>query len=181
MNAVNEYQQQALDFLKETNTVVYIELCKGQTCPDWGKCEPFKYQVGSRAVKVPHNHGKKYLITIVRGERSISFDFWNSIKDTYEVSANRFIKNLMDNHVLNVDLDNIKAKDMTKPREYDILACISGDAYAMELTFEEFCSEYGYDTDSIKAKSTYDATCDLSRKIHRIWNTQEIEQLQEIR
>ncbi len=179
---MNEYHQQAIDFLKETNTTVVIELCKGQTCPEWGDCKSFFYNVqGRHGVMCPHNHGMKYLVTITRpGHKSVSFDFWNSINDTYGATAKKIIKAKLDNNYSLEDINNPKIKDMVKPREYDILACISGDAYAMELTFEEFCSDYGYDTDSIKAKSTYDATCDLSRKINRIWNTKEIEKLQEI-
>jgi len=37
-----------------------------------------------------------------------------------------------------------------RPNAYDVLACL--DTYADGESFNDFCSDYGYETDSIKAK-----------------------------
>lgn len=60
-------------------------------------------------------------------------------------------------------------KDYTKlsqsrpnvPTVTDVLACLTSDAGCVDGTlFEDFCSEFGYDTDSRKAEQTYRACCD---------------------
>ena len=43
-----------------------------------------------------------------------------------------------------------------EPNLYDVLACLTKyDPYS----FEDFCSEYGYDSDSRKAEKIYNAVC----------------------
>lgn len=44
-----------------------------------------------------------------------------------------------------------------KPELYEVLDCLAADAagYENARSFEEWCGEYGYDTDSRKAERTY--------------------------
>jgi len=44
-----------------------------------------------------------------------------------------------------------------EPELYDVLDCLASDAagYENARSFEEWCGEYGYDTDSRKAERTY--------------------------
>lgn len=49
------------------------------------------------------------------------------------------------------------------PKVEDVLACLFCDASSANETFEDWCSNYGYDTDSIKALDTY-LQCQKSRK-----------------
>ena len=69
------------------------------------------------------------------------------------------------------------AAGMEEPGAYDILACITksepGD-------FRDFCGEYGYDEDSRKAEKTYKAVLKEWAGVSKIWDSSEIEQLQEI-
>ncbi len=64
-----------------------------------------------------------------------------------------------------------------EPSAYDILACLTKNN---PETFESFCSEFGYDTDSKKAEKTYKAVVKEWEGVSEIWNTEEIEELQEI-
>lgn len=66
-----------------------------------------------------------------------------------------------------------------RPTAYDILASVTqyppGD-------FSEFCSEYGFDTDSRKAERTYRAVLAEWKKIGRIFDTEEaLNDLREVR
>lgn len=63
-----------------------------------------------------------------------------------------------------------------EPTMYDILATLT--KYNPE-TFEDFCSEYGYNTDSIKALNTYKAVKREFNGVNRLFND-ILEQLQEI-
>lgn len=64
----------------------------------------------------------------------------------------------------------------TKPAMYDILTCLT--KYNPE-TFENFCSEYGYNTDSINAQKTYKAVKREFNGVNRLFSD-ILEQLQEI-
>lgn len=62
------------------------------------------------------------------------------------------------------------------PNAYDILTCLTKyDPY----TFENFCSEYGYDSDSRKAEKIYTACCREYAGVVRVFGD-VLEQLQEI-
>ncbi len=63
------------------------------------------------------------------------------------------------------------------PTAYDVLACLT--KYEVG-TFEDFCSEFGYDTDSRSAEKTYLAVKDEWLNISRLYNDEELEQLRGI-
>lgn len=50
-----------------------------------------------------------------------------------------------------------------------VLACLMSDANAGELgSFEDFCGEYGYDTDSRRAEATYNACRESAAAMRRL-------------
>jgi len=64
----------------------------------------------------------------------------------------------------------------TPPTAYDILACLT--KYDPE-TFENFCANYGYDTDSRKAEKVYKAVLKEWEGVNRLFSD-VLEQLAEI-
>jgi hypothetical protein len=99
-------------------------------------------------------HGDRYRVSIKRssGGKALSFDFWNSLNDV---------------------------QTGTGLSAYSVLASISSDAYCPD-TFEDFCSEYGYDQDSRKAFSTFKKVSQFADKIKAFFTKEEIEALSEI-
>ncbi|HEX6956872.1 MAG TPA: hypothetical protein VF194_02715, partial [Ferrovibrio sp.] len=98
-----------------------------------------------------HIHGDRYRCTISgKGRGRISFDFWNSYNDSRAGKA---------------------------PTAYDLLAAIQ--KYDPE-SFETFCSEYGYSTDSRKALSAYRAVAREWRKVAAFFTETELKQIREI-
>ena len=73
--------------------------------------------------------------------------------------------------VTKVNFENIK------PNEYDILACLT--KYYPE-TFEDFCSEFGYDEDSRSAEQIYLACVKEYKQLTRIFTDEQMEELREI-
>lgn len=72
----------------------------------------------------------------------------------------------------------INRKDeIIKPSAYDILTCLTK---YNPYDFENFCSEYGYDTDSRKAEKIYKAVLDEWDNISKLFNDEELEMLSEI-
>jgi hypothetical protein len=85
-------------------------------------------------------------------KRRLVFDFWGSIAD---------------------------AKAKKHPTAYDVLACISGDVNCSE-TFEDFCSEYGESSDSIRALQTFKRCSSFAKRLQNFFTAEELEALQEI-
>jgi len=98
-------------------------------------------------------HGHHYRVTLSKPAKRLTFDFWSSIAD-----AQKGIKTV---------------------RPYDVLACVNGDAYTPE-TFEDFCEEYGYDSDSIKALQTFRRCSAFAKRLSAFFTAKELEQLQGI-
>lgn len=65
----------------------------------------------------------------------------------------------------------------TVPTAYDVLACLT--KYDPQ-TFEDFCSEYGYDSDSRTAEKTYKAVKKEWQGISKLFNEAELDKLREI-
>lgn len=55
-----------------------------------------------------------------------------------------------------------------EPTLEDVLSCVLSDARAGEQTFEDFCSDFGYDEDSRSAEKIWNACKDATVKLSRI-------------
>lgn len=68
-----------------------------------------------------------------------------------------------------------------KPPLPDVLACLISDGPADfdALTFDQWCADYGYDTDSRKAFAAYEACCDTGRKLRAAFTPEELSALRE--
>lgn len=95
-----------------------------------------------------------YDVTIRKGNERYKFTFGDSVMNTNEGK---------------------------KPTAYDILACLT--KYDVG-SFEDFCSEFGYDFDSKKeekkALKLYNAMCKEYEGISKLYNDDEMEKLREI-
>ena len=169
---ITEYQEQANLFLEKTGATIEISLAN-QTCPKWGTCEPFRMREGKISVVIPHNHGYKYNVTLKNGNRSYSFPYWTSINDTYSKHVKKYCRDGYG--TIGNDITN-----KVKPDAYSVLVCLGSSIGAHNETFEEFCGQAGYETDSRHAFEVYTAVCDESRQIARLFNEKELEDLREI-
>lgn len=170
---MNTYEKQANEFLESTQTTMHVDFIENG----------YHFDVDTATRDI-------YKVTIKRGQRKFSLSFGQSIayssklvdrktneqftlngKGVYPTS-----KNILDlnNYRSAVKLTEVKGKT---PTAYDILACLQ--KYDVG-TFEDFCGEFGYDTDSKRAKKTYKAVVKEYDNVCKIWNDAEIEQLQEI-
>ena len=93
-----------------------------------------------------------YKVKITGPGGSYTLDFWDSIYNT---------------------------ENGEQPNEYDVIACL--EWYTAD-SFEDFCDEFGYDTDSRKAEKTYKACRKQTENLRRIFpNEKHREILAEIR
>jgi hypothetical protein len=61
----------------------------------------------------------------------------------------------------------------------DILYSLLMDGDAADETFDDWCSNYGYDTDSRSAEATYNACRDTGRQLQRMFTRAELSALRE--
>lgn len=109
-------------------------------------------------VKKDEEHGINYYVALKNKKGTYGFDFWGSIADAEKIKRG-------DGHG-------------TKPTAYDILACLTADMG--DVSFIEFCDNFGYDNDSIKTQKTYVACVEQSKELHKLFSESELEALSEI-
>lgn len=160
---MNEYEKQAADFLAETNTT-------------------FKAEYKRTGLYFPKDKDPRdiYEITLTRGTRSWSFEFGQSIADSgfyVQIGRSKYPleRKYLDKTSYRSDLDKIHYPK--PPTAYDVLACLT--KYDVG-TFENFCSEFGYDEDSRTAEKIYKAVYEEWLNVQKMWSDTEIEKLQEI-
>lgn len=95
------------------------------------------------------------------------------------ISDERFAKSLGFRVIYNkrVDSKELLAARNYKPNAYDILACIT--KYNPD-TFANFCSEFGYDTDSKKAEKIYFAVQTEWNGVRSIFTEEQLTELRDI-
>lgn len=136
-----------------------------------------------------------YKITLKREGRKYTFNFGQSLnKSGFYAQYSRTKYNipieklpLSDSELrryvrynFNGDFGSIAIDKIVRPIAptlYDVLACLQ--KYDVG-TFEDFCSEFGYDTDSRSAKKTYKAVVKEYDKMCSLFSESELEILREI-
>jgi hypothetical protein len=98
------------------------------------------------------DYGKNYWVELRNKEgKKYSFNYWGSINDKYQNK---------------------------RPNAYDVLACLN--SYDDGSNYDDFCSSYGYETDSIKAAKTYKAVMKQIEGLKTILSPEALEALNNI-
>ena len=172
---LSEYDIQANEFLEKTNTELKIEFK-----------ENAKYFPGDKETRDIYN------ITLIRGNRKYTFTFGNSLRDSgfyvqigrtkhplpYNLLNSKNLRNYIKNHIdynFIYNIDNIHYP--VPPSPYDILACL--EKYDYE-SFEDFCSQLGYDTDSRNAERIYNNCHEQYLQLCSLYNEEEMKMLRDI-
>lgn len=64
-----------------------------------------------------------------------------------------------------------------EPKVAHVLDSLALDASAAQGTFEDFCSEFGYDTDSRKVERMFKACQKIKRDLERLFRSDRVEEL----
>ena len=135
-----------------------------------------------------------YTITLIRKTRKYVFQFGQSIIDsqyyqdvrfkerTYTLTGkcrtgNYSIGDIEKYNKSNGILPSLKLVKGKEPSLYSVLDCLTKYNPG---TFEDFCSESCYDTDSKKAEKIYNAVKDEWMNVQALFSDDELEILQEI-
>lgn len=166
------YEKQATDFLTKTGTELSVV-----------------FKIHDKHFPDDTDKRDIYTITLKRGQRKYSFDFGNSLNNSGKyighknLCMNKFGKYLFTEdefRKLKYDAKYHEIKlnpKFEEPTAYSVLACLQ--KYDVG-TLENFCSEFGYDTDSKKAEKTYKAVVEEYKNVCTLFSDKELEELQEI-
>lgn len=167
----NNYTKQANDFLNACDASLDIAFRGKAINTDWKEDKP----------------RNSYNITIKTKRGEMSFVFWDSLHNTEisEMTACKWFERTRNTrYQYATQYEKRKAAQELKeakaeaiPNAYDVLACLTKYDPG---TFEDFCSEFGYNEDSITAVRAYIAVVKEYKQLERIFAAEELEALQEI-
>lgn len=145
----------------------------GETSRDDWQCDQWVTRFAKQRSNTPHA-GAAHLGPVVE-----TFDFYTGLGhrvDTAETKLGRV-------HLKNVSRNSIAWRDLMKtqkpmpPHAADVLYSVIMDSSACEMSFADWCGGFGYDADSRKALSTYEACQQNADKLKRIFNNAQIESI----
>ena len=117
-----------------------------------------------------------YAITLTRSNREYTFKFGQSINCSgIYWKYGKYYAGVSHRKIMLGDWE--KNKDFSAPTEYDVLASITKNDPG---SFNDFCSDFGYNNDSMIAHKTYEAVLDEFTNIQRLYTDDEIETMNEI-
>ena len=168
---MNEYIKQAQDFLDKANATMTINFVGLAINKEWKEDKPRNL----------------YGITLTTPKGSMSFDFWDSWHNTelakmtlneYAIKRYRRRADSLQYSERVAANQALKAqKERAKPTAYDVLACMTKHDPG---TFDDFCSDFGYDEDSRTAERIYFAVQKEYTQLCRLFTAEQMEELQEI-
>lgn len=193
---LSQYDQQAADFLAKHGIKCRITLSNSKPAPwdDETKGERNHYRITLSHTKACYQEQGR---SPAYGSRLV-FDFWGSIADVRcpHCEGTGKIKDADQTPQTHWERDN---GNMNAPRKvmcrlcrgsgknptpkhpgaYDILTCVNSDSSCPE-TFVDFCGEFGYDEDSIKARQLFTRCSSFAKRIRAFFTDAELADLSEI-
>lgn len=143
----NDYVKQAETFLTDTATTFSVRFLEhGKYFPDDDKTRDI------------------WEVTLVRGSRSYSFRFGQSLTDS---AKPRWFNGRL----------SPPNRPGTPPSSYDVLACLTKNHPG---TLDNFCADMGYDLASRKAVNVYKAVLDEYLNLSRLYSDEELDRMSEI-
>jgi hypothetical protein len=168
---MNEYTKQAAEFLEKASAYIEIDFAGRAINRDWKESTPRNL----------------YSVTISTPRGSMTFDFWDSIYNTEitEMNAGQYAEkrynrrfDCLTPYEKNLARKELQAKKAAaRPGAYDVIACMQKYDPG---TFENFCSEFGYDEDSRAAERIYFACQNEYSQLAKIFTPEQLEEMQEI-
>lgn len=169
---MSKYVEQAEEFLRKANATMEFQFAGYVVPPLWGENEK------------PH---ASYRVTITTPRGSYTLDFYDSLANTeiLQMTTEDYVKKKFrrcldgctysERSTAQRELKQKKAK--AKLTCYDVLACIT---HYDPGSFQNFCDDFGYSNDSIRALKTYLAVQDEWENLRRIFTSEQLEELAEI-
>lgn len=174
-------QEQIVGTLQEMGFSIeseFVERLPG--CRSKWKC---RVRYGVMSVTTPFEHGQMQFCT---APRQFYGDGFTGIYPTRDNPAGKQWKNKAEvpysfwklpKTIFQVEW-NSKFTKPTEPNLADVINCLLTDYQVGLMTFDDFCSEFGMDSDSIKARKSWKASQKMLIKIQRAgWPMEKLQEL----
>lgn len=176
---ISEYKQQAIDFLAKHEITFEAKFLRHGSM-HWDK--------GGETRDI-------YTLILRRGRQNFSVEFGNSInasgfyytKGRQKINIDRKYLDLTKNALVSIlrktdwgFLNNGKSDIIHYPEIPTAYSLLTSITKSDPGTFDDFCSEFGYDNDSIRANETWKAVKEEWFNVRDFFSRTELEQLQEI-
>ena len=161
-------QQTTVNALLQENNIAYGVRYVGETMRD-NKWQCDAWRVSFTAVRFPQK---------LPGTVSIETDYYTGlghrkpVKGSNQMRESKFPKNTVGYH--NWVKQYVRP---TAPCAADVLYGLILDSSAIDTSFEYWCSDYGYDADSISALNTYQACCKIAKELRQVFTNAQVETL----
>lgn len=136
------------------------------------------YSVSYLGERVDENKwiSDKWIVTI----NGVDFEYHTGTGHRLEIGIGRYsltskqnkeVKELKECTKLDKVLFTIKDRRLyaVAPTQASVLYCIVSDSYASEVSFDDWCSDLGYDSDSRKALDVYLQCQENSKKLQQVF------------
>jgi hypothetical protein len=135
-----------IGFNPETEMTDFVAVINGQT---------FSYHTGILAC-IPD---RERALRVLRSKLFNPHTFDKIIRGSVKLSQN----------LGNKDVEAIfnSISSLAKPTAYDLLYSLQLDCASGDRSFADWCADFGYDSDSIKALNVYQACCDTIPKLRK--------------
>jgi hypothetical protein len=164
-NRINIYDKQASEFLIKTNTRVFAT----------------KKRIDEKLIGIKEYSYCVYDVLIQRDEDNNISENVERDDIFYRNSRNICTRNEIDStkrgYRFEFSDSCMNFKDNKLPTAYDILSCLT--VYDVGR-FRDFCCDFGYDDDSIKAYKIYESVINEYKNLRELYSFDELDMLREI-
>lgn len=169
---INEADQLVADYLKSGGTK-YNAIYTGDKSLDkeWS-CDSWLIQFNGVGFEYKTGIGHR-MSTDVNKRFSLGY------KDKAKIKEIKELLNLSQNDKVIFET-NIKGFFAVTPTQASVLYCLLSDASALYTSFTYWADNFGYDQDSLKALSIYNACCDNAKLLNTIFSRQQQADLSEL-
>lgn len=152
--------QKAVDVFLQENNIAYGVRYVGETVRDNGwKCDAWRvsFAAGKSRFEADYYTGLGHRKP-VKGSDQMRESKYPKKSIGYHEWAKRYIKPIT-------------------PCAADVLYSLVSDSSAIDTSFDYWCADCGYDTDSISAFNTYQKCCEIAKELRSVFTHAQIETL----
>ena len=167
--SINDTDKAVAEFLKANNIHYSVKFVGSVNSGDW-KHDKFIVNIGLHSFDYKAGIGNR--LALQKNAYKLSVSQVNSVKQ---------LQSLLNNDRLDNTVFKLSCGDYAvSPTQASVLYCLLLDADCGSMSFDDFCDNCGYNADSISDFKTYQACMETTKKINKIFNHSQRQQLADL-
>ncbi len=180
MKTIPEQDKQVAEFLKSISVDYSVSWCgvnrKESSFPDADKWRVTFKKAGKYSKEFEFNTGSGNRYT-KKSSLSISKSYLEKVKEITGLNSAL----IADSKTTKADRSGAYQDSYAiTPTQASVLYCLLADAECGSLSFDDFCDNYGYDSDSMSDFKIYQACMQTTKDINNLFTMTERQQLQDL-